>query len=70
MHPIDQFTPQEPILFQPTELLSPDYIKQSSDELYARISPLYSVDEERWLSELLPLAKPTEAERDAASEQT
>jgi len=70
MHPIDQFTPQEPILFKPTELLSPDYIKQSSDELYARISPLYSVDEERWLSELLPLAKPTDAERDAASEQT
>lgn len=70
MHPIDQFTPQEPILFKPTELLSPDYIQQSSDELYARISPLYSVDEERWLSKLLPLAKPTDAEREAASEQT
>lgn len=23
MHPIDQFTPQEPILFKPTDLLNP-----------------------------------------------
>ncbi|TXD97742.1 bifunctional proline dehydrogenase/L-glutamate gamma-semialdehyde dehydrogenase PutA [Psychrobacter frigidicola] len=70
MNPIDQFTPKEPILFKPTDLLVPDSIKQSADELYARISPLYSVDEDRWLSELLPLAKPTDKERDAAAEQT
>ncbi len=70
MNPINQFTPQEPILFNPTDLLSPEYIKQSSEELYARISPLYSVDESRWLSALLPLAKPTDSEREAASEQT
>lgn len=31
---------------------------------------MYSVDEERWLSKLLPLAKPSTEERDAAAEQT
>ena len=70
MNPVDQFTPQEPILFKPADLLSPDYITQSSETLHARISPLYSVDEERWLSELLPLAKPTDSEREAAATQT
>lgn len=70
MNPVDQFTPQEPILFKPADLLSPDYITQSSETLHARISPLYSVDEERWLSELLPLAKPTDEERVAVATQT
>ncbi|MCG3872276.1 bifunctional proline dehydrogenase/L-glutamate gamma-semialdehyde dehydrogenase PutA [Psychrobacter sp. Ps7] len=70
MNPVDQFTPQEPILFNPVDLLSPDYIAQSAEILHARISPLYSVDEERWLSKLLPLAKPSTEERDAAAEQT
>ena len=70
MNPVEQFTPQEPILFKPVDLLAPDYITQSSETLHARISPLYSVDEERWLSELLPLAKPTDSEREAAATQT
>ncbi|WP_250162358.1 bifunctional proline dehydrogenase/L-glutamate gamma-semialdehyde dehydrogenase PutA [Psychrobacter sp. WY6] len=70
MNPVDQFTPQEPILFNPVDLLSPDYITQSAETLHARISPLYSVDEERWLSKLLPLAEPSTEERDAAAEQT
>lgn len=70
MNPIDQFTPQEPILFDPIDLLTPEYITQSADDLYARISPLYSVDEDRWLTKLLPLAKPSDKERDDASEQT
>lgn len=70
MNPIDKFTPETPILFNPTDLLAPEYISQSSDELFARISPLYSVDEDRWLSDLLPLAKPTDAERDGAADQT
>jgi len=70
MNPIDQFAPKEPILFNPTELLVPEYIEQSADELYARISPLYSVDEDRWLTDLLPLAKPSDEEREAAAQQT
>ncbi|WP_350558351.1 bifunctional proline dehydrogenase/L-glutamate gamma-semialdehyde dehydrogenase PutA [Psychrobacter sp. CAL346-MNA-CIBAN-0220] len=70
MNPIDQFTPKEPILFNPVDMLAPEYIKQTADELYACISPLYSVDEDRWLTKLLPLAKPTDEERDASAEQT
>lgn len=70
MNPIDQFTPKQPILFEPTDLLAPEYITQSLDELYARISPLYSADEARWLTKLLPLAKPTDEERNASAEQT
>ena len=70
MNPIEQFTPQEPILFNPIDLLSPDYIVKPATELYTRISPLYSVDEERWLTQLLPLAKPTDAERDSTAMQT
>lgn len=70
MNPVDQFTPQKPILFNPVDLLSPEYIAQSSKELHERISPLYSVDETSWLSELLPLAKPSDEERNAAAEQT
>ena len=70
MNPVDQFTPHKPILFNPVDLLSPEYIAQSSQELHARISPLYSVDETSWLSKLLPLAKPSDEERNAAAEQT
>ncbi len=70
MNPVDQFTPQEPILFNPLDILKPAYLSQSSNELFSRISPLYSVDEERWLTELLPLAKPTDAEREGAAAQT
>lgn len=70
MNPVDQFTPQEPILFNPLDILKPAYLSQSSNELFSRISPLYSVDEERWLTDLLPLAKPTDAEREGAATQT
>ena len=70
MNPVDQFTPQEPMLFNPLDILKPAYLGQSSNELFSRISPLYSVDEERWLTDLLPLAKPTDAEREGAATQT
>ena len=70
MNPIAQFTPKEPILFNPIDLLNPEYFAQSAETLYARISPLYSADEACWMSQLLPLAKPSDSERDAATEQT
>ena len=70
MNPVDQFTPQEPILFNPLDILKPAYLTQPASELFSRISPLYSVDEERWLADLLPLAKPTDAEREGAATQT
>lgn len=70
MSPIEQFTPKNPILFSPSDLLDPAYIQQSPNELLQRVSPLYSVDEDTWLSQLLPLAKPTAEEKEAATEQT
>ena len=70
MPPIEQFTPKNPILFSPVELLNPAYIEQSPATLLSRVSPLYSVDEATWLSQLLPLAKPTDAEKQAISDQT
>lgn len=70
MHPIEQFTPNNRILFAPTELLDPVYIEQAPEDLFQRISPLYSVDEDTWLGQLLPLAKPTEAQKQASAEQT
>lgn len=70
MSPIEQFTPQNPILFSPSELLEPTYIQQSPAGLLKRVSPLYSVDEDTWLTQLLPLAKPSAEEKEAATEQT
>src|SRR5690606_35021593 len=70
MNPVDQFTPQEPILFNPLDILKPTYLSQPSNEQFSRLPPLSSVDEERWLPHLLPLAKPTDAERDGAATQT
>lgn len=70
MNPIDKFTPKEPILFSPTELLNPQHLEQSAAALYSYISPLYCAPEERWLGELLPLAKPTDEERQNAADQT
>ncbi|WP_227429519.1 bifunctional proline dehydrogenase/L-glutamate gamma-semialdehyde dehydrogenase PutA [Psychrobacter sp. I-STPA6b] len=70
MNPIKQFTPEKPILFSPQDLLSPSYITQSPAELIEKVSPLYSVDESSWLSQLLPLAKPSDQERTAIAEQT
>lgn len=70
MHPLEQFTPSQPILFSPEALLNPSYIEQSPEDLFARISPLYSVDEDTWLGQLLPLAKPSDSEKQASAEQT
>ncbi|WP_201532718.1 bifunctional proline dehydrogenase/L-glutamate gamma-semialdehyde dehydrogenase PutA [Psychrobacter ciconiae] len=56
------FTPDEPILFDPKDLLNNSL--SSSPEIRKQfISPLYCVDEARWLEKLLPLAKPSTDER-------
>lgn len=70
MNPIAKFTPQNPMQFSPSELLEKHAIERSPAVLFERISPLYSVDEDAWLSELLPLARPTDEERQAAADQT
>jgi RHH-type proline utilization regulon transcriptional repressor/proline dehydrogenase/delta 1-pyrroline-5-carboxylate dehydrogenase len=50
-------------MFKATEVLNPDFIDQPLTDLWQLISPLYAVDEARWLNELLPLALPDDAEK-------
>nr|WP_067286033.1 bifunctional proline dehydrogenase/L-glutamate gamma-semialdehyde dehydrogenase PutA [Marinobacterium profundum] len=49
-------------MFKAIDVLNPDFITRSSAALWAEISPLYAIDETRWLQELLPLAQPSDAE--------
>ena len=49
-------------MFKAIDVLQPSFIERPLGELRALISPLYKVDESAWLTELLPLAKPSEAE--------
>ncbi|MEL0635259.1 bifunctional proline dehydrogenase/L-glutamate gamma-semialdehyde dehydrogenase PutA [Marinomonas sp. TI.3.20] len=48
-------------MFKAIEVLQPNFIQRPLNELWQLISPLYNTDEETWLKELLPLAKPTDA---------
>ncbi len=50
------------LLFNAIDTLDPQFIQQAPQDLWALISPLYAVDEEQWLAQLLPLAKPSQAE--------
>ncbi len=70
MNPKKQFTAPNKMLFDPQDLLLENYIEQNSDELFARISPLYNVDEDIFLETLIPLAEPRHKEVDAIKEQT
>ncbi|GAB3486972.1 bifunctional proline dehydrogenase/L-glutamate gamma-semialdehyde dehydrogenase PutA [Marinomonas epiphytica] len=47
-------------MFNAIEVLQPNFIQRPLNELWQLISPLYKADEEQWLKELLPLAKPSE----------
>lgn len=49
-------------MFKAIDVLQPEFIQKPLNELWALISPLYKADEDSWLKELLPLAKPTEQE--------
>ena len=49
-------------MFKAIEVLQPNFIQRPLNELWQLISPLYKADEEQWLKELLPLAKPTDGE--------
>lgn len=55
-------------MFTAIEVLNPSFINQSPSTLWSLISPLYKVDEESWLKELLPLAKPSEAQLKAQTD--
>jgi RHH-type proline utilization regulon transcriptional repressor/proline dehydrogenase/delta 1-pyrroline-5-carboxylate dehydrogenase len=49
-------------MFKAIDVLNPDFIARKPSELWREISPLYAIDEETWLRELLPLAEPGSAE--------
>lgn len=46
-------------MFKAIDTLHPGYIEQPLEALQAQISPLYAIDEDQWLRELMPLAEPT-----------
>ncbi|ADZ93367.1 bifunctional proline dehydrogenase/L-glutamate gamma-semialdehyde dehydrogenase PutA [Marinomonas mediterranea] len=49
-------------MFNALEVLQPNFIQRPLNELWQLISPLYTVNEEQWLQQLLPLAEPTDAQ--------
>ena len=56
-------------MFKAKDVLKPEFIEQPLDKLWSLISPLYMVDESRWLEQLLPLATPTMEEKTAIADQ-
>ncbi|MEZ8166675.1 MULTISPECIES: bifunctional proline dehydrogenase/L-glutamate gamma-semialdehyde dehydrogenase PutA [unclassified Vibrio] len=57
-------------MFTATDVLKPEFNEQSLADLWSLISPLYMVDETQWLEQLLPLATPSESEKQQISEKT
>ena len=54
-------------MFKAIDALSPSFIERPLHELWQLISPLYIVDESKWLNELLPMATPSEQEKSQIS---
>ncbi|MDR9828237.1 bifunctional proline dehydrogenase/L-glutamate gamma-semialdehyde dehydrogenase PutA [Vibrio sp. FNV 38] len=57
-------------MFAASNVLTPAFIEQPLDVLWAHISPLYMVDETQWLQQLIPLAMPSESEKQHIQSQT
>ncbi|WP_435250163.1 bifunctional proline dehydrogenase/L-glutamate gamma-semialdehyde dehydrogenase PutA [Vibrio sp. nBUS_14] len=57
-------------MFTATDVLKPEFNEQSLADLWTLISPLYMVDETQWLEQLLPLATPSESEKQQITEKT
>ncbi|WP_434763563.1 bifunctional proline dehydrogenase/L-glutamate gamma-semialdehyde dehydrogenase PutA [Vibrio fortis] len=57
-------------MFTATDVLKPEFNEQSLGELWSLISPLYMVDETQWLEQLLPLATPSESEKQQITDKT
>jgi len=47
-------------MFNAIDVLDPSFTKQKPTHLWTLISPLYNVDEANWLTQLLPLATPSD----------
>ncbi|MCE0557006.1 bifunctional proline dehydrogenase/L-glutamate gamma-semialdehyde dehydrogenase PutA [Motilimonas sp. E26] len=57
-------------MFTATDVLKAAFHEQPLDQLWSLISPLYMVDETQWLTELLPLATPSAAEKAQIADKT
>ncbi|ARP39693.1 bifunctional proline dehydrogenase/L-glutamate gamma-semialdehyde dehydrogenase PutA [Vibrio syngnathi] len=57
-------------MFTATDVLKPEFNEQSLADLWTLISPLYMVDETQWLEQLLPLATPSESEKQQITAKT
>ncbi|CAK1848089.1 bifunctional proline dehydrogenase/L-glutamate gamma-semialdehyde dehydrogenase PutA [Vibrio crassostreae] len=57
-------------MFTATDVLKPEFNEQPLADLWSLISPLYMVDETQWLEQLLPLATPSESEKQQITEKT
>ncbi|MDW6004969.1 bifunctional proline dehydrogenase/L-glutamate gamma-semialdehyde dehydrogenase PutA [Vibrio mangrovi] len=57
-------------MFTANDVLKSEFVEQPLDKLWTLISPLYMADESQWLQELLPLATPTENEKQEITEKT
>mgnify|MGYP005989219643 FL=1 len=49
--------------FQVNDIFNPGFLDQPLSQHWQQISPLYAIDENTWLKELLPLAAPNDNER-------
>ncbi len=45
-------------MFRPVDVLEPQFISRGPKEIWPQISPLYSVDEDAYVAQLLPMATP------------
>ncbi|MFC1233546.1 bifunctional proline dehydrogenase/L-glutamate gamma-semialdehyde dehydrogenase PutA [Vibrio sp. F74] len=57
-------------MFRATDVLTTGLVDKPIDEIWSLISPLYMVDESRWLTELLPMATPSEDEKKQIQQKT
>ncbi|EXJ10353.1 Bifunctional protein putA [Nitrincola nitratireducens] len=55
-------------MFKASNVLDSTWVNQSTSEIWSSISPLYSIDEDTWLRELMPLAKPKDQELQKAEQ--
>ncbi|MBP6563616.1 MAG: bifunctional proline dehydrogenase/L-glutamate gamma-semialdehyde dehydrogenase PutA, partial [Neisseriaceae bacterium] len=57
-------------MFHAMDVLRPDFLKQPLSDLWDTISPLYCVDEDSLLTDLLPLATPSDADMAKITQRT
>ncbi|MGR5260158.1 bifunctional proline dehydrogenase/L-glutamate gamma-semialdehyde dehydrogenase PutA [Vibrio astriarenae] len=57
-------------MFAASNVFTPAFIEQPLEVLWSHISPLYMVDETQWLQQLIPLATPSDLEKQQIQSQT